>query len=115
MSKLAEAVNAASKKSDSANLPFNTRRDVKLNYESRVAGIDSRLAQIIGVDKVEIAVDFHAIYATLVANYEKDKQYSLQGFEKVLESRTIEYLGSLSYALERDGFDKDDMLFRPKW
>jgi hypothetical protein len=110
LSKLSEAVNTASKNSDSANLPFNTRKDIKENYESRVPGIESRLAQIIGVDKIDIVVDFHAIYATLLAYYQKDKQYSLQRFEDVLGSRTIEYLESLPSALERDGFDKDDML-----
>jgi hypothetical protein len=62
------------------------------------------------VDKIDIVVDFHAIYATLLAYYQKDKQYSLQRFEDVLGSRTIEYLESLPSALERDGFDKDDML-----
>lgn len=110
LSKLSEAVNTASKNSDSANLPFNTRKDIKENYESRVAGIESRLAQIIGVDKIDVVVDFHAIYATLLAYYEKDKHYSLQGFENVLGSRTIEYLESLPFALETDNFDKDDML-----
>ncbi|CRG85931.1 hypothetical protein PISL3812_02934 [Talaromyces islandicus] len=109
-SKLSEAVNAASKNSDSVNLPFNTRKDIKENYESRVAGIESRLAQIIGVDKVAIVVDFQAIYAALLAYHGKDNQYSLQGFEDYLGSRTIEYLESLPSALERDGFDKDDML-----